>query len=64
MTGSAHCSLVPYWAEKLGRDSMVAVQLSPRIGRLHCRQLHDRVLLSGKAVTYLEGWLTIRSPFV
>lgn len=59
VTGSAHCSLVPYWAEKLGKESMVAMQLSPRTGTLHCRQQNDRVLLAGKAVTYLEGQLTI-----
>jgi len=60
VTGSAHCSLVPYWAEKLGKDSMVAMQLSPRTGTLYCQQQDDRVLLAGKAVTYLEGHLTLQ----
>lgn len=62
VTGSAHCSLVPYWAQKLGKETMIAKQLSPRLGTLHCRYVQDRVQLSGRAVTYLEGRLTIPSP--
>lgn len=59
VTGSAHCSLIPYWSEKLGKDSMVAYQLSSRGGKLFCQNLGERVLISGKAVTYLEGHITI-----
>lgn len=59
VTGSAHCSLIPYWSEKLIKESMVALQLSPRGGRLFCRNVGDRVLISGEAVTYLEGYITI-----
>ncbi|MDV3349595.1 PhzF family phenazine biosynthesis protein [Leptothoe sp. LEGE 181152] len=59
VTGSAHCSLIPYWSEKLGKDSMVAYQLSPRGGKLFCKDLGERVLISGKSVTYLEGHITI-----
>ncbi len=55
VTGSAHCNLIPYWAEKLGKDKLHALQLSAREGELWCEQKGDRVLMSGKAVTYLKG---------
>ena len=44
VTGSAHCSLIPYWAKKLGKDKMLALQLSPRGGKLFCKDMGDRVL--------------------
>jgi PhzF family phenazine biosynthesis protein len=59
VTGSAHCSLIPYWSERLGKDSLLALQLSPRAGKLLCKDLGKRVLISGEAVTYLEGRITI-----
>ena len=59
VTGSAHCSLIPYWSEKLGKDSMHALQLSPRTGKLFCQHLGSRVLISGRAVTFLEGYITL-----
>jgi PhzF family phenazine biosynthesis protein len=59
VTGSAHCSLIPYWSKRLGKESMLALQLSPRVGKLFCKDLGERVLISGEAVTYLEGWITI-----
>lgn len=55
VTGSAHCNLIPYWAEKLGKTSMHAIQVSARRGELWCEMKGDRVLMSGKAVTYLKG---------
>jgi PhzF family phenazine biosynthesis protein len=55
VTGSAHCSLIPYWSERLRKEEMVALQLSARGGKLYCRNAGQRVLISGKAVTYLEG---------
>jgi len=58
-TGSAHCSLIPYWSEKLQKESMDALQLSSRGGKFFCRNLGERVLISGKAITYLEGYITI-----
>ncbi len=58
VTGSAHCSLIPYWSERLGKESMLALQLSPRVGKLFCKSAGDRVLISGEAVTYLEGYIT------
>ena len=59
VTGSAHCSLIPYWSERLGKESMLALQLSPRVGKLICKNAGERVLISGEAVTYLEGYVTI-----
>ncbi|MEP0912972.1 PhzF family phenazine biosynthesis protein [Leptolyngbya sp. GB1-A1] len=59
VTGSAHCSLIPYWSEKLGKDSMVALQLSSRVGKLFCKDVGERVLISGEAITYLEGHIII-----
>jgi PhzF family phenazine biosynthesis protein len=55
VTGSAHCSLVPYWARKLGKTVLVAEQVSRRGGTLWCELTGDRVLMAGEAVTYLEG---------
>ena len=55
VTGSAHCNLIPYWAEKLGKNELHAYQLSSRKGELWCELQGDRVLISGKAVTYMKG---------
>lgn len=55
VTGSAHCNLVPYWAEKLGKNKLHAYQVSERKGELWCELRVDRVLMAGKAVTYLKG---------
>lgn len=59
VTGSAHTSLAPYWAEKLGKTEMEAVQLSRRGGRLKVRLRGDRVDISGRARAYLEGRIEI-----
>lgn len=59
VTGSAHCSLIPYWSKRLGKESMVALQLSARGGKLYCKDLGDRVLISGEAITYMEGHISI-----
>ncbi len=59
VTGSAHCNLIPYWAEKLGKTQMHAYQLSSRKGELWCEHKGDRVLMSGEAVTYLKGEIYI-----
>ncbi len=58
VTGSAHCSLTPYWAEKLGKTKMTARQISARGGELTCELKGDRVLLTGRCVMFMEG--TIR----
>lgn len=55
VTGSAHCSLIPYWSNILGKQEMVATQLSARGGKLFCKNAHDRVLISGQAKTFCEG---------
>lgn len=55
VTGSAHTLLIPFWAEKLGKNNLTALQLSERGGKLWCFFLDDRVEIKGKAVTYLEG---------
>lgn len=59
VTGSAHCVLVPYWAERLGRSLLHAIQVSARGGELWCRNEGERVLLSGQAALYLEGRITL-----
>lgn len=55
VTGSAHCNLIPYWSEKLNKNELYAFQVSERLGELWCELKGDRVLMSGKAVTYLKG---------
>jgi predicted PhzF superfamily epimerase YddE/YHI9 len=52
VTGSAHGSLIPHWSEKLGKESMVALKLSLRCGKLSCKKAGASVLISGEAVTY------------
>lgn len=52
---SAHCRLIPYWAEKLQKNELIAFQASQRTGILKCTNLENRVLISGKAVKVLEG---------
>jgi PhzF family phenazine biosynthesis protein len=59
VTGSANCTLVPYWAARLGRPALVAKQLSTRGGDLHCALRGDRVLIAGQAVEYLRGEITV-----
>ncbi len=55
VTGSAHCTLVPYWAERLGKSQLIAHQVSPRGGELHCEHRGDRVIMSGQCVLFLTG---------
>jgi predicted PhzF superfamily epimerase YddE/YHI9 len=59
VTGSAHCSLIPYWSQRLGRTELVARQISKRGGELSCRFLGERVAIGGRAVTYFRGELQI-----
>tara|TARA_B100001094_G_C18153689_1_gene785188 strand:+ start:528 stop:1310 length:783 start_codon:yes stop_codon:yes gene_type:complete len=59
VTGSAHTTLIPYWAEKLDKTSMVAKQISNRGGVLYCTNLDNRVLIGGKAVLYMKGEINI-----
>lgn len=55
VTGSSHCTLIPFWAERTGKEEMRARQLSERGGELWCEERGDRVRVGGRAVTYLEG---------
>jgi len=59
VTGSSHCTLIPYWAERLGKHRLEARQLSRRGGALSCALEGDRVTIAGRAVLYLEGTITI-----
>ncbi|MBC8327294.1 MAG: PhzF family phenazine biosynthesis protein [Planctomycetes bacterium] len=63
-TGSAHCTLTPYWAARLGRDELRAVQLSARLGAMRCRydRPAGRVAIAGRAFPYLTGRITIPDP--
>ncbi|TDT92547.1 PhzF family phenazine biosynthesis protein [Azorhizobium sp. AG788] len=55
VTGAAHTTLVPYWAERLGRSTLACHQASARGGDLTCRLSDDRVLIEGACVFFLEG---------
>lgn len=59
VTGSAHCNLIPYWANKLGKTELHAFQISERKGELWCTLNGDRVTMAGKAITYLKGEIYI-----
>ncbi len=55
VTGSAHCSLIPFWAARLNKKELYALQVSERLGKLYCEEKGDRVIISGKAKTYSIG---------
>lgn len=55
VTGAIHCSLIPYWAEQLGKKELYARQVSERGGELFCELAGDRVKIAGNAVTFLKG---------
>jgi predicted PhzF superfamily epimerase YddE/YHI9 len=59
VTGSSHCTLVPYWAKRLGKMELEARQISRRGGALSCALKGDRVGIAGRAVLYLEGLISI-----
>lgn len=59
VTGSAHCTLVPYWAGQLGKGVLIARQLSARGGELSCEMKGGRVLIAGDAVEYLRGEINV-----
>ena len=59
VTGSAHCSLIPFWSERLKKTQMTAHQVSDRGGTLYCDLKDNRVLISGNAKTYLRGTIDI-----
>ena len=55
VTGATHCSLIPYWAEQLGKEKLYARQLSARGGELFCELTNERVKIGGNAMLYLKG---------
>lgn len=55
VTGSAHCVLIPFWSQRLGREKLFARQVSRRGGAIHCESAGSRVKIGGRAVLYLEG---------
>lgn len=55
VTGSSHCNLIPFWAERLGKTELFARQISARGGELFCELRGDRVKIGGNAVLYLKG---------
>lgn len=57
VTGSAHCTLIPYWAGRLGKTKLKAWQISARGGELSCEDRGERVRIGGRAVTYMSGFL-------
>jgi PhzF family phenazine biosynthesis protein len=59
VTGSAHCSVIPYWSKRLGKKKLHAFQASPRGGELWCEDRGERVTMSGKAVRFFEGTIFI-----
>jgi PhzF family phenazine biosynthesis protein len=59
VTGSAHCTLVPYWSQRLEKTNLTARQVSRRGGDLLCKLRGDNVQVAGRAVLYLEGAIWI-----
>jgi len=59
VTGSAHTTLVPYWAHRLNKLKFESRQLSTRVGNLECQLMGKRVLISGRACTYLTGSINL-----
>jgi PhzF family phenazine biosynthesis protein len=59
VTGSSHCTLIPYWAERLGKTRLEARQLSKRGGALSCSLRGGRVTIAGRAALYLTGTIEI-----
>jgi PhzF family phenazine biosynthesis protein len=63
VTGSAHCTLIPFWSERLGLEHLKALQISKRGGELFCINQDSRVLIAGKAQTYLIGEIYFNNHF-
>ena len=55
VTGSAHCSLIPFWASRFNKKKLMAFQVSDRLGKLFCEHIDERVMISGQAKTYSIG---------
>jgi len=61
VTGSAHCALTPYWANKMNKKNLHAYQVSQRGGELFCKDNGNRVIISGRAIQYMEGSITLNT---
>lgn len=59
VTGSGHCSLIPFWSKRLNKKELYAQQVSERMGHLYCEDKGDRVIIKGQAKTYLIGSIWI-----
>jgi PhzF family phenazine biosynthesis protein len=59
VTGSAHCTIVPYWAERLGKSTIRAYQASSRGGELICEVQGDRIAIAGNCSFYMQGTIEI-----
>ena len=59
VTGAAHCVLTPFWSARLGRKKLIARQISNRVGSLECEDLDERVKLTGDAVFYKTGVISV-----
>lgn len=59
VTGSAHCTLIPYWAERLGKREMFARQISWRGGEVYCEHKGDQVDIGGDAAIYMRGTIVL-----
>lgn len=60
-TGSAHTTLMPFWAEQLGKTTLTAIQVSERRGVLRCTLAGDRVLIAGQAAFYMKGEIMVNN---
>jgi PhzF family phenazine biosynthesis protein len=59
VTGSSHCTLIPYWSKRLGKKKLHALQLSKRGGELFCEMQEDRVLIAGRCALYMKGTISL-----
>ena len=59
VTGSAHCTLIPYWSTRLSKEKLIALQLSDRGGKLLCENNFDRVIIGGQAKLYMQGTIHV-----
>jgi PhzF family phenazine biosynthesis protein len=61
VTGSTHCALTPYWAQKLNKRELHAIQTSERSGEIFCKDQGNRVIISGRAVQFMEGSIDLET---
>ena len=63
VTGSSHCTLIPYWADRLNKTDLFARQVSARGGELFCGLFDDRVKIGGNATLYMKGEIFVKEAF-